>query len=224
MTEPGERATKRTAPTPLRTEESSTYVLGRLGLPLKRKRGHEGHRLEPEHAYPPEEHLPAHVAQEQNEKEPPKAKKRMRRKGKWNKEHDTALHKAVKLIPNLGSRRYSIDGSNLLDRDEMIVECIRRNTGRLYSVKQVSTRMQQIDLDDDTPMDVKASLRGEIVLRGGLEATDFDRLLGRDTTLPSPNQHPQHDAPPHLALLARFAPEKSYESAPQPALKRRRVE
>ncbi|BGP46317.1 hypothetical protein JCM10450v2_002159 [Rhodotorula kratochvilovae] len=210
--------------TSLRTQDQGwTGTLARLGLPLKRKRGRTDN-FEEQHA----QGDPSRPQQDnpllQHEKGHLKPKRRRSKKSKWNEEHDTALYKAVKLIPNFGSMRYSVDGSAPLGREEMIVEYVRRQTGRIYSVQQVSKRIKQLDQDAGTPADVKASLHGEIVHQSWLHATDFDRLLGPDTRRSPPEQHPPREMTPNMPLLARIGPAKSLGGASPPPLKRRRVE
>ncbi|BGP38213.1 Transketolase [Rhodotorula kratochvilovae] len=185
--------------TSFRTQDQGwTSTLSRLGLPLKRKRGRADDF----------EEQGRQVAPIRPQQDNPVL------------EHE----KAVKLIPNFGSMRYSVDGSAPLGREEMIVEYVRRQTGRVYSVQQVSKRIKQLDEDAGTPAEVKASLHGEIVLQSWLDGTDVHRLLGPDTTLSPPEQHPQGEMTPSMPLLARIGPAKSLGGASPPPPKRRRVE
>ncbi|GJN88322.1 hypothetical protein Rhopal_001287-T1 [Rhodotorula paludigena] len=93
----------------------------------------------------------------------------------WFTKVHEAFVRAIQLLPNLGKTRYSVRGVSM-QRNDMICEYIRRQTGHLRSATQVTNYLSQLRRDRNTDQ----NLQGHVVSQKELVGTNWDELLGPD--------------------------------------------
>ncbi|GAA5999394.1 uncharacterized protein JCM10292_001259 [Rhodotorula paludigena] len=122
----------------------------------------------------------------------------------WFTEVHEALVRAMQLLPNLGKTRYSVRGVSM-QRNDMICEYIRRQTGHVRSATQVTNYLSQLRRDRNTDHNLLVAVQGHVVSQKELVSTNWDELLGPDRF-------------PHVKLLGRplLRPESSAQKQSAP--------
>ncbi|GAA6051534.1 hypothetical protein JCM3770_000402 [Rhodotorula araucariae] len=193
-----------TSPSRRGPSSSAAERVGGSGLPPGHPDSeHEGLEREPESSQP--RATSGGERGEDRRDETPQKRTRRHPRGKtvWFESVHDAFVRAVHLLPDIGTARYPVLGQDM-QRNEMICEYIRRQTGEARSVTQVSSYFKQVRNASSTSSKLKAALKGRSVPDEELARIDWDTLLGPDRC--SLAKLPTSESPPNLQARAGTPP------------------